>query len=185
MEVMLKDVRLAFPDLWEARQFDGAGEAKFRAIGLIDKSRTDVIAQLEAIIARVVREKWPDPAKAQAMLNAITSNRDKNVVRDGDTRSWQGFPDNWYVAANSKSRPLILDKDKTPLTRDDGRIYPGCYVNMLIDIYPYDNKSRGVSAGLKGLQFVRDGDSFSGSAPASPDAFEDLSVSDADASAFL
>ena len=48
----------------------------------------------------------------------------KYFFRDGDTKLTaagdisEGFEGNMYVAAKNKSRPLIIDRDKTPLTED-------------------------------------------------------------------
>ena len=79
------------------------------------------------------------------------------------------------VSAKSKTRPLVIDTDKTPLAEEDGKPYVGCYVNAIIEFFGYDNSGKGVSATLKGVQFVRDGDAFSAVAPASEDDFDDLS----------
>jgi hypothetical protein len=77
----------------------------------------------------------------------------------------------------SKGRPLVIDRNRDPLTAADGKPYSGCYVNVSIDVWAQDNKyGKRINAQLKGIQFVRDGDAFGGGAPASPDEFEDLGV---------
>jgi hypothetical protein len=70
----------------------------------------------------------------------------------------------------------VLDRDKTPLVQADGRPYSGCYVNASVEFYAYDNNGKGIAATLKGVQFFKDGDAFTGGGVASPDDFDDLST---------
>ncbi len=83
-----------------------------------------------------------------------------------------------YITASNKDRPLVIDVNRTPLTAQDGRPYSGCYVNATIEFYAYDNNGKGVSASLRGVQFFRDGDAFSGGSVASVDEFDDLSMAE-------
>ncbi len=66
------------------------------------------------------------------------------------------------VPAAAPARPLVLDKDaKTHLYATDGKPYAGCYVNASIDIWAQDSQyGKRVNAGLRGVQFIRDGDKF-------------------------
>ena len=49
-------------------------------------------------------------------------------------------------------------------------------MNIILEVYALQANKNGpaVHASLKGVQFVKDGDAFSGSAPASVDSFDDL-----------
>jgi hypothetical protein len=87
-----------------------------------------------------------------------------------------------YVSASNKVAPLVVDKDKSPLSEASGRPYAGCYVNASLDIWAQDNSyGKRVNATLRGVQFFRDGDAFAGGAPASEDEFDDLSDTGGDA----
>jgi len=87
------------------------------------------------------------------------------------------------VSARSKTRPTVLNRDKTPVAEADGVLYGGCYVNALLDVWAQDNAfGKRINATLKGVQFVRDGDAFGGGAPASADDFPDESESEESAS---
>lgn len=57
MKVKLSNVRLAFPDLFEATQVNGQGDYKFRATFLIPKNRTDLIEAIENAIKQVATAK--------------------------------------------------------------------------------------------------------------------------------
>jgi hypothetical protein len=81
------------------------------------------------------------------------------------------------VSARSATRPLVIDKDKSPLTEQDGKPYAGCFVNASVELWPQDNNyGKRVNASLRGVQFFRDGDAFAGGGAASEDEFDDLAV---------
>lgn len=176
MKVTLKNVRLSFPDLFTPKSFEG-GEPKYRASFLIPKDDAQLKA-IEAAILQVARVKWPAPGKAEAVLKSIRGNPNKFCFQDGDTKDYDGYEGMMYVAANNKSRPLVIDRDKSPLSAADGKPYAGCFVNASIEFFAYDKPANGISCSLKGVQFVRDGDAFGGGAPARPEEFDDLGVED-------
>lgn len=169
MKVMLKDVRISFPDLFEAKSFDGNQDPKYGAQFLIEKEGDNYDAVVKAMKA-VAKDAWKDKAdKALANLNKTG----KTCLNDGDEKDYDGYADMYYISARSKSRPTVIDKDKTPLTKDDGKPYSGCYVNAAIDIWAQDNNfGKRVNATLRGVQFFKDGDPFSGSSEASADEFD-------------
>lgn len=171
-EVRLENVRVAFFQGFEPKQVNGEGEPAYSSSFLFAKDSPNV-KRVNAAVDAVAKEKWAD--KAPALLKQLRS-ADKTCLHDGDLKTdYEGFPDNFFVSSRAKSRPLILDRDKTPLTQEDGRPYSGCFVNAVIDVWAQDNKfGKRVNATLKGIQFVKDGDAFSASAPATPDAFDDL-----------
>lgn len=173
MKVNLKNVRLSFPDLFTARAFKAGDEPKFKATFLIPKDDPQ-IKVVEAAVLEVAKAKWG--AKAESVLKSIRGNPNKFCFQDGNTKDYDGYEGMMALSANNKARPLLLDRDKTPLSSVDGKPYAGCYVNASLELFTYDNSGNGVSASLKGVQFVRDGDAFGGGAPASPDEFEDLGV---------
>ena len=174
MKLKLTNVRLAFPVLFEAKTVNGEGKPAFSASFRIDPADPQVKALNQAIEA-VAKEKWG--AKADAILKQMRAT-DKVALHDGDLKSnYDGFPGNLYVSARSSTRPLVIDKDKSPLTEQDGKPYAGCYVNASVELWPQDNNyGKRVNASLRGVQFLRDGDAFAGGAPASEDEFDDVSA---------
>ena len=72
-----------------------------------------------------------------------------------------------------------MDVDKTPLVAENGKPYSGCFVNASLELWAQDNNyGKRVNATLMGVQFYKDGDSFSGGGVASEDDFDDLSIDD-------
>lgn len=172
MLVKLKNVRLAFPQLFEARAFDGEGDGAYSATFILDKTNPSV-KDMETVIATVAKDKWA--AKADAMLKDLRA-KDKTCLHDGDGKAdYDGFPDNLYVSARNKSRPLVINRDKTPLTQSDGIPYGGCFVNANIDVWAQDNNfGKRINATLVGVQFSKDDQAFSGATPATPDDFDSV-----------
>ncbi len=173
MKVTIKDVRLAFPDLFEARAFKGSGDPKFGASFLFAKDHP-AVKEIENAIEKVAKEKWKD--KAATILKGLRTKND-TCLHDGDTKpEIDGYEGNFYISARSSVRPTVVDRDRTRLEKSDGRPYGGCYVNAIIDIWAMDSSDFGkrVCASLMGVQFVRDGEAFAGGTAASPDEFEEL-----------
>lgn len=177
MKMMLTNVRGAFLTLFEAKTVNGEGEPAYSGSFLIDPSTTDgkkLVAQIEAAIEETAKAKWG--AKADAILTAMRKNN-KLALQDGDAKAdYDGFAGMMFVSTRSKVRPLVIDRDRTPLTAADGRVYSGCFVNAQIELWAQDNSyGKRINAQLKGVQFVRDGDAFGGGGtPASADDFGDL-----------
>lgn len=175
MKITIKNARLSFPDLFEPRPFKPGDTPKYKATFLVPKGSQQEKAIEEAILA-VAKEKWPkDHLK---VLNSIRGNANKFCFQDGDNKSHDGYEGMMAFSANNKARPGVFDRDKSPLTKDDGRPYAGCYVNGVVEIFAYDNSGNGISASLSGVQFVKDGPAFSGGRPATADDFDDLGVDD-------
>lgn len=181
--VQLKNVRLSFPDLFEAVQFEGKGPFSYRASFLQSEDQKVYLQQpdkswkpttMAAVIATVAKEKWG--AKADAVLKGIQGNNQKFCWTDGDAKDYDGYQGNYCLSASrgqDKGRPIVMDTDKSPLTAADGKPYAGCFVNATVEIWPQDNSfGKGMRATLRGVQFFKDGDAFSAGTPVSEDDFE-------------
>lgn len=171
MKVKLINVRLSFPDLFTARAFKQGDKPKFKATFLVPKDDAQ-IKTIENAIKEVAKAKWG--AKADSVLKSIRGNPNKFCFQDGDTKDYDGYADMMALSAGNATRPLVIDRDKSPLSEADGKPYAGCYVNASIEFFAYDNSGNGISASLKGVQFAKDGDAFAGGAPASPDEFDEI-----------
>jgi hypothetical protein len=172
MIIQLKNVRLAFPDLWKPTAFEDGQELKYGATFLVSKKDPQVKA-INAAIQEVATEAWKE--KAKAVLTSISGQPNKYCFQDGDNKSYDGFQGCMALSAKNKKRPTVVDKDKTPLTEGDEKPYGGCYVNASVEIWAQDNKwGKAIRASLRGVQFFKDGDQFSAGSVASEDEFDDL-----------
>lgn len=180
MKVRMDDVRIAFCNsLWVAESFGGAGGTgePAHAARFIINPKAKCVKLIDDAILQVATEKWKD--KAPAILKKLYADSNvcfvKGDYEDKNGEVYDGFEGSYSLGARSATRPLVIDRDKTPLVPSDGRPYPGCYVNAQVDIWAQDNSfGRRINAQLSGVQFLRDGDAFSGGRPASADEFDDV-----------
>lgn len=178
MLVKLKNTRMAFPQLFEARSVNGEGEPAFSAAFIFAKDHPSY-KEMETAIMQVAKEKWGE--KATAVLKELKA-RDKTALHDGDLKSdYDGYEGNFYVSARSKKRPLVIDGNKSVLTAADGKPYGGCFVNANVDLWAQDNQfGKRINATLVGVQMYKDGEAFSGGAPADPEDFDTVEEDDED-----
>jgi hypothetical protein len=184
MKVTIKNVRIAFCNsLFEAKTVNGEGDPRHSAAFVIEPASENAKALTSGMIA-AAKEKWG--AKAEAILKDLkTKGRTcytEGPKTNGNGEVYDGFEDMHSLHASNKARPLVLDRDKSPLSAADGKPYGGCYVNASLELWAQDNQfGKRINATLKGVQFVKDGDAFGGGAPASPDDFDDLGVENEEA----
>lgn len=171
--VHLKNVRLGFPQLFEAKQVNGEGTPAFSGSFILAPNHP-AIKEIEAAMAEVAKAKWGE--KAEGVIKTLKAS-DKMALHDGDTKAdYEGYAGNMFINARSKTRPTVVDLDRSPLTQEDGRPYAGCYVNAIIELWAQSNDyGKRVNASLKGVQFYKDGDAFAGGGVANADDFDDLS----------
>jgi len=170
-KIMLKNVRLSFPSIFQRSSFNGQ-EGKFEATFLLNKeTQADQIAKLEAAIEEAIKE-----AKVKVPS-------DKRCLKDGDDFDYDGYAGHMAFKAASNKRPTIIDRDKSPLAEDDTNApYAGCYVNAVVDIWVQNNNyGRRANGNLFGIQFFKDGDSFGSG---SVDVTDDFDMLDDDDMAF-
>lgn len=181
-EVILRNVRLSFPDLFHAVEYKpGDGKPRWNATFLVEPGSENDKAIRSAILAAAQLE-WKD--KAPKMLASIENNSNKYCYLDGDLKEYDGYAGMMYLSSHrsarlksgaSNSRPAIIDRDKSPLTEEDGKPYAGCYVNAKVSFYAQSGENPGMRCSFSVVQFARDGDSFGSGAP-SVDEFEDLAA---------
>lgn len=174
MEVKLNRLRICYaPGLFTARAFEEGKTPKFGCQLILPHKDTAQIAKVKAAIEQVAKEKWA--AKGAGVIASLQGT-DFLCLREGAKKPDREELENAdYIAASNKVRPTIVDRDRTPLTEADGKPYSGCYVNAKIDIYGFEiNGKKMICATLMGVQFVENGDAFSGASVMAADEFDDL-----------
>jgi len=167
MDLMLKNVRLSFPDLWEPKEYTpGDGKPRWNASFLIVPGDAN-----DKLIRAAIKEEaalaWKD--KAATKLKQFENDSRAYAYQDGNTKEYDGYADHWVLACHRpqktkrgiQKRPLLLDADTSVLTQDDGKLYAGCYVNAKVSIYISEAPFPGVRASFSAVQFYKDGDAFS------------------------
>ena len=174
MKLNIKDVRLAFPALFEAKTVNGEGDPAFSATFILASDHPQ-LAELKKAMDQLGQTKWG--AKWPQVKKEIES-KDRTALHDGDSKvGYEGFEGHFFISARNKTRPAVVDKDRSPLVQADGKPYAGCFVNASIELWCQDNNyGRRINASLRGVQFLRDGEAFAGGGVASNDEFDDLST---------
>jgi hypothetical protein len=132
MEIFLKDVRLSFPQLWEAKSVvdprtgQVSGKPAWSGAFLLAKNHPQLPEILE-VIKTVAREKWPGTVVGpqggrpewEAMLESFYQTN-KLCIHDGDGKRHDGYAGHWYLSARSYIQPKVVNSD--PVMRDaDGK----------------------------------------------------------------
>lgn len=171
MKIKLPNVRLSFPSLFRKAVFSGT-ETKFEATFLIRKEgNEELIEKINSAIAEKIKND----------LKGAKLPADKICFKDGDDIEYDGYAGHMSIKASNSKRPMIIDRDKSPLTEEDNRIYAGCYVNAIIELWAQNNQfGKRINANLLGVQFSKDGEPFGDGVGASADDFDFVEDSDDD-----
>jgi hypothetical protein len=179
--LLLKNVRISFPNLFSPARFQNKADQplQYRVTALYPKD-SPIVAQVRDAALAVAQEKWPQDYKMHLAAAKEASN--KRAWADGDTKAYNGYAGNEALTcirdAERDGAPLLVDRDgKTPLASGCGKLYGGCYANIIVDIYAQSNKEgKAIRCGLVTVQFVKDGESFGGASAPTTDGLEDLGV---------
>jgi len=170
-KVKIAAARLSFPCLFTHSQFNGESTGKYEATFILDKvDHAKQIAEIQNIIANMMK------TDLKTKLGS-----DKLCLKDGDEQGRPEYEGKMTIKASTKKRPVIINRDKSPVTEEDGVIYGGCYVNAVMSLWAQSNGyGKRINASLDGVQFVRDGDAFGEGAigVSEFDAFDDDDDSD-------
>lgn len=183
MKRVIKNVRLAFPDLWEATEFTPAdGRPRFNATFLIEPG-SDADKAIRADILARAKEAWDTDAAKK--LKQLENNPNKYCYTNGDLKDYDGYKGMMVLSSHRREKDGAPDirgnwagPDGKPvkLTQGSGKPYAGCYVNATVEIFVQaKGEYTGVRCTLVGVQYWKDGDSFGGvAARSSDDDFEVL-----------
>ena len=187
-KVILKNVRLSYPDLFKPGKPMNEGDApKYggQFIFAADSDAAKVAKEaLTAAAKEVFGENWQAIVKSMEKSKKCLRTGDDNLTKDGAIRD--GYGGMLYLVARNKVKPLLIagKKDSSGqlpvLTEESGKPYGGCYVNVKVDIKAMKAKEKipnQIYATLQTVQFVADGESF-GAAPGTAEGFDEVEGAD-------
>ena len=175
-KVQIKNVRLSYANVFTARAMQEGQEVKYSTQIIMDKNHPQIDEVKKAIFA-VAKEKFP-----KLVTGSKFPARLKSPLRDGDEEfdGDENYADKIFFNASNKRRPLVIDRDKSPITDDDNIIYSGCYANAIVEFYGFDTAgNKGVAVSLGGVQFVRDGEALGGKG-VTAEEFDEVDEEDGD-----
>lgn len=153
--ILIKNVRLSYPHLFEKFVMEGDDEAKGRysAKFLLDKeTHAEEIKAIRQHLVALQKEWFEGKIGGEKLF-----------LKDGDDSGKEEQEGSWVISASdTKRRPQVLDKDKSPIVEEDDIVYGGCYVHALIRPWKQQHPKYGkrVNANLIGVQFHKDGERF-------------------------
>lgn len=186
-KIILLGARLSFESLFEPNEQtddDGNKSLNWKSNFLFEKANLDnlkakymgeimpVRTAINKAFAAVKTAKWGDKEKWPKI------KADRLCWRDGDEESWDGYAGCFYISASSRpkkgadimsARPVVVTNRKDAKGNwieaqpgGQGAPYSGCYVNATIDVWAQDDPKYGkrLNAGLRAVQFLKDGEAF-------------------------
>ena len=175
-------VRFSFCNIFEPKEPQGGGDAKYSVTLLIPKADAKTVDAIKA----AMQEARDNFCKRNG-TNALPQ-KFNHTLHDGDGLRDSGEPYGpeckgcYVITVSSKQKPVIVDTFRNAIT-DPAEVYSGCYGRASINFYGYSQSGKkGVSAGLLAVQKLHDGEPFG--TVGSADDFDD-GYTDGDADDFM
>lgn len=181
-QVTLKGARASFFKAFEKTASVASGREGYRSNWLFDPNTAEgkqCIALCKKAIEEVKKDKWKEKAAS------IKFKPDRVCFREGETFTsedtgevYEGYEGMYALVTNNQTPPTIVNRDRTPLKKDDGVIYSGCYCVVVVRFYAVTGQEKGgngIFCTLEGVQFLRNGEAFGAAALNAEEAFDDLS----------
>ena len=159
-----KNTRLSYFHGWEPTSING-GPERYSVSVLIPKDDTETIEAINKAIDAAIEEGIAKFGGKKPNKAAI-----KLPLRDGDTeREDEAYAGHWFINANSKTAPQIVDRAVKPIL-DRDEVYSGCYARVSLNFYAFNsNGNKGIACGLGNIQKIRDGEPLGGRSSAADD----------------
>ena len=159
-----KNTRLSYFHGWEPTSING-GPERYSVSVLIPKDDKETVKAINDAVDAAIEEGIAKFGGKKPNKAAI-----KLPLRDGDTeRDDEAYAGHWFINANSKTAPQIVDKAVKPIL-DRDEVYSGCYARVSLNFYAFNsNGNKGIACGLGNIQKIRDGESLGGRSSATDD----------------
>lgn len=159
-----KNTRLSYFHGWEPTSING-GPERYSVSVLIPKDDKETVKAINDAVDAAIEEGIAKFGGKKPNKVAI-----KLPLRDGDTeREDEAYAGHWFINANSKTAPQIVDKAVKPIL-DRDEVYSGCYARVSLNFYAFNsNGNKGIACGLGNIQKIRDGESLGGRSSATDD----------------
>lgn len=159
-----RNTRLSYFHGWEPASING-GPERYSTSVLIPKDDKETIDAINKAVDAAIEEGIAKFGGKKPNKAAI-----KLPLRDGDAeREDEAYKGHYFLNANSKTAPQIVDKSINPIL-DRDEVYSGCYARVSLNFYAFNsNGNKGVAVGLGNIQKIRDGESLGGRSTAAED----------------
>lgn len=175
--ILVKKVRLSYFNGFEpfkGKDDKGNAQEKFSCKFLLPKERADSADQLKkiwSVIEAVRIEKW---GKKYPKLPP-----ERFFIRNGDDDGKEEYDGMWVISANNTEQPKLIDSNRAPLEKKDGKLYSGCWGHAIITVWAQDNQfGKRINASWEGVMFAEHDEAFSGRVALSDDDWSDVAEND-------
>lgn len=193
VDFKLENMRASYPSVIKPRKRENNGVVTFKyELTLIYPKSVQLVgltASKEKVVVsdelmRICVEHWGDKA-----VDMLKNELIKNPILDGDGKDGMnkstgvrnvGMEGHRFIrtsanASDTNPAPQVRSADGRTIVTDPNVIYPGCYVNAVVNAYTWENKEggKGISFGLSAVQFYKDGERLGGTGGVNPDGFFD------------
>jgi hypothetical protein len=156
MKIVTGKVRFSYANVFEPQSVNGS-EPKYSVSLIIPKSDKKTLDKINKAI-EVAKKEGVSKLGGKIPANLKTPLRDGDLDRPDD----EAYSNSYFINANSKVKPGIVDKDLQAIM-DPTELYSGCYGRASIVFYAYNaNGNKGIAAGLQNLQKLEDGEPLGG-----------------------
>lgn len=153
------------------------------------KKVTAPYSKMQALCDHVAKEKWgkvPAKMKNWAFCKADGSIGAREEYTNDDGEYWAGFDEETFYISAAKQEErckdgvmTVLNQLREPIASNSGQIFSGCFVNVVIDIYAYDNdEGKGITASLEGIQLKKKGEALGITQIDAADEFDEEEIED-------
>lgn len=180
-KVVTGKCRFSYVQIFEPKAIEG-GAPKYSLTLLIPKSDTATLGKIKAAMTEAADKFRQKNGAAALPANPINPLHDGDGVKPSSGEPYGPECKGCWVMAVSCSesqKPVIVDAFGNAIT-DPGEVYSGCYGRASINFYGYNNRKKGIGAGLLAVQKLHDGEPFGtvGSADDFNDGFVDAGADD-------
>lgn len=168
-KIITGKVRFSYANVWEPKSING-GDEKYSVSLIIPKADTKTVNEIKVAI-ETAKQEGKAKFGGRVPANLKTPLRDGDIDRPDD----EAYKNSYFINANSKDKPQIVDKNVKPIL-DQSEVYSGCYGRASITFYAFNsNGNKGIACGLGNLQKLADGEALSGRTKAADEfsTFED------------
>lgn len=156
-------VRFSYANVHQPVSMNGS-DLKYSLSIIIPKSDKEAIKKVKDAVQKAIDEN-KDKFGGKVPNNLKTPLRDGDVDREED----EAYEGAYFVNANSKVKPGIVDADVNPVL-DQSEFYSGCYGRVSLTFYAYNvNGNRGIAAGLQNIMKTSEGEPLGGRSRAEDD----------------
>ena len=188
IKVKLRNVRLSYCHLLEPIKFNDSDTPKYRADIIINKNDVaNVEAVKNGIKEAIEKGKEKGGSFDRVNLEQIkNAGKWHNLLKDGDILKPDdpAYKDSYYISSSAdvdsdRNKFGVLDRYGNKLDKDtpdaNNKIYSGCYVNIVLTIYPYVfTGNYGVSSKIKAVLSLETGERLDGGTTAEEDFADEI-----------